>query len=364
MQGHTHLVKLLLEQPNGKSALGIYNDNFAPLHTTAWCGWVEILQVLVEDAGAEINAVKQGNFTPLFFAARQGKLEACRYLLEHGAAVTPVSDTTWSILHAALESTNEDLIGLILSHDPPIHFQNTNFLPPLSMAALKGLAHSVKILVEKGALVNGNEGGKDPLPYACRNGDLPTVEALLKSGANIEYSEPQCLTALEEAAKQGHDPVVQLLLSKGAQLRIRHNGATLLHILAHGGTESMLRLILEELDRHLINHQDDSGRTAIFYASERGADDRVAVLIAFGANVNTPRDSGATALHEACRGGHRAIVEQLIIAGANINARMTNDRGTPFYVAVQCGYRDLVEYLYEHSADVNMGLKDGTLIDD
>lgn len=344
------------------TALNIYNNNFSPLHTACYSGNdIPIIKQLL-DAGAEVEAAKVGNFTPLFFAARQSKLSVVKFLLEQcGAKVQPRSDETWSVLHAAIESKNEAVIEAILSHDPPINFRYHDGLTAISMAASKGLANTVQVLIQKGAIVNGNEGGKDPLPYAGESGDLATVEILLAHGADIEHSQYAGLNVLEGAAKNNHDAVVRRLLQKGAKLRIRDvNSTSLLHVLAFSGPDAMLRLILEELGTDLIDRKDSSGRTALFYAAEKGHDERVAILINFGADVNVVKNTSASPLHEACRGGHHSVVKRLIAAGANVNSRMVDDLGTPFYVAVQCGYKDLVELLYAHSADVDLGLKDST----
>lgn len=362
MLGQQDLVELLLQQPNGKAALKMYNNNFSPLHSASFRGYVPVMETLVA-AGADIDAAKTGNFTPLFFAARQGKLMAVEYFLNKGAKVYPTSHTTWSVLHAAIESKQEAVVEAIMSHHPPVNFCFQDGFPPITMAASKGLSNIVKILLQNGAIVNGNEGGGDPLPHAGQSGDLPTVEVLLTHGADVQHAAPTDLNALEYAAKADRDSIVRLLLRKGAKLRLRdNNNASLLHMLAYSGPDSMLRLILQELGTDLINQKDETGRTALFYAAENGHEARVATLIDFGADVNISMNTSASPLHEASRRGHCTVVKHLLSAGANVNARMTTDEGTSFYIAVQHGYKDLVELLFAHSADIDMGLKDGVFL--
>lgn len=57
---------------------------------------------------------------------------------------------------------------------------------------------------------------------AAGSGDLPTVQALLKRGANIEATAFDGLTPLDAAAKQGHLEILRYLVDAGASV----NGTT------------------------------------------------------------------------------------------------------------------------------------------
>ena len=61
--------------------------------------------------------------------------------------------------------------------------------------------------------------------------------------------------------------------------------------------------------------------------------DRVAALLAAGADVNETWTDGATALHLAAVGLDAAMVEQLVAAGANIHARVEGTAATPLHMA-------------------------------
>ena|SRR5579862_769955 len=57
---------------------------------------------------------------------------------------------------------------------------------------------------------------------AAGSGDLPTIQALLKKGANIEATAFDGLTPLDAAAKHGHLDVLKYLIDEGASV----NGTT------------------------------------------------------------------------------------------------------------------------------------------
>lgn len=71
---------IVLDGPNVKGRS--FGDT--PLHIVAIWGDLEAARVLVE-AGAEIDARGEHQFTPLHEAVSQGKIEVAEFLLKHGA---------------------------------------------------------------------------------------------------------------------------------------------------------------------------------------------------------------------------------------------------------------------------------------
>ena len=65
-------------------------------------------------------------------------------------------------------------------------------------------------------------------------------------------------------------------------------------------------------------------------------------------------------LHDACRRGHIEIVEYLVEHGANVNVS-DNDGITPLHDACRGGHKEIVEYLVEHGANVNVSDNDEQL---
>ena len=74
-------------------------------------------------------------------------------------------------------------------------------------------------------------------------------------------------------------------------------------------------------------------RDDLIAAVAKNDGERVAALLAAGANVNEARYEGVAALHLAAVGGDAAIVAQLLKAGANVHAAAEGTAATPLHMA-------------------------------
>ncbi len=90
----------------------------------------------------------------------------------------------------------------------------------------------------------------------------------------------------------------------------------------------------------------------LFFASQSGHTDIVAILLDHGADPNTILDFGS-ALQKAARGNHAEIVELLLKAGAEPNAQAGDKDQTPLHDAAERGALDAAKLLVAYGADVN-----------
>ncbi|XP_005995246.1 ankyrin repeat domain-containing protein 39 [Latimeria chalumnae] len=77
-----------------------------------------------------------------------------------------------------------------------------------------------------------------------------------------------------------------------------------------------------------------------------------------GTDPSKPDQSGYTALHYASRGGDYVICEILLLNGANSNAQ-TKGGATPLHRAAYCGHQNIVELLLSHGANPQITDEDG-----
>ena len=99
--------------------------------------------------------------------------------------------------------------------------------PPLIEAAREGDTKRIHDLVARGAdpnavVVTNTEW--TPLLHAIHKNRLVSVSALIDSGADPNRANPAGMTPLMFAAGYGHTPIVQLLLRRGANPRLRDRG--------------------------------------------------------------------------------------------------------------------------------------------
>ncbi len=67
-------------------------------------------------------------------------------------------------------------------------------------------------------------GNGDDLVEAAHTGNLSKVRALLKKETDVDHENSVGATALIIASQEGHEPIVQILLDKGAEVNVRENG--------------------------------------------------------------------------------------------------------------------------------------------
>jgi ankyrin repeat protein len=135
---------------------------------------------------------------------------------------------------------------------------------PLALAAERGHLETVTTLLRAGADPNDVPPSSrfSPLGLAANRGHERVVDALLLAGAdpNRRFSTPQS-DALLEATAAGHTDVVGRLLGAGAQVDTRNrDGFTPLMLAGQKGSEPMLTLLLAKGANPLL--QNRSGHKA------------------------------------------------------------------------------------------------------
>lgn len=159
----------------------------------------------------------------------------------------------------------------------------------LSSASL-GDSRQLAGLLERGIDPNTVDAqGNSLLILAAREGQLATVETLLKYRPRIDYRNQAGDSALMLAVLRGHEDVARALLGAGAAAN--HEGWAPLHYAAFEGREGILD-----------------------------------ALFAAGADVNASAPNKATALMLAARNGHIGVVRRLLaLPQTDLNA--LNDAG-------------------------------------
>ncbi len=208
-----------------------------------------------------------------------------------------------------------------------------------------------------GTLANAQS---DDLIAAAGRGDLPLVNARLKSGADVNDAKymPGPTTALMAASANGHLAVVQALLAAKADVNAKR---------ALGTKDGDTALTLAERNRHVEVVQallaakadvDAGGRPALYGATRVGDLYMVRVLLAAKPDLNWREPiTGETTLMHALSTGHWDVARLLVEAGANVNA-MTKAGATALtLVAGESSPRSLamVQALLAAHADVNGG---------
>jgi ankyrin repeat protein len=152
--------------------------------------------------------------------------------------------------------------------------------PWLMVAARESGPEVVKALMQARAKVNiKNQFGDTPIMLAALRGSLPIVKLLRQAGAEI--NQPGW-TALQYAALNGHNAVIEYLLSSGADLALTApNGVTPVMLAVHGKKPDTVKLLISYgFD---VNAKNDKGETALVWAKRQQSEELETILRQGGA---------------------------------------------------------------------------------
>lgn len=186
----------------------------------------------------------------------------------------------------------------------------------------------------KNFMNSGTEGkNEESLINAAKNGDLKLLESLLHQNVHIDVNmaDKDGKTALYWACFNGNLSMLHALLSKGAKTYILAKDEDTpahapLHAAVKEGHVAIVKLLTQ--DQMAINLIDSANHTLLHYAcfNLRSASysdtlkkriDIANRLISNGANLDAVNDYGNTALHLACQNRLIPIIQLLLDKGAN-----------------------------------------------
>ena len=166
-------------------------------------------------------------------------------------------------------------------------------------------ADKVGQLLQRGMDVNTSDRmGNTLLMLAARNGDIKTLDLLLRNRANILKKNKYMDTALMLASLQGCLQCVTALVQAGAE--INPDGWTPLIYAAFEGHAGIVRFLLTlDID---VDAQSDTGFTALMAASRHNHLEIVKILLEHDADSSLTNQDNVTALDMAIKAGHSVMV--------------------------------------------------------
>lgn len=284
---------------DGSSVMWVLEGGYTPLLFAARDGDLESAKVLLA-AGANANDVAASGASALVVALYSGNRALARFLLDNGASPN-AADAGYSAMHVAILLGDGEFVNALLDHgaNPNVELEKPTAArrasgdptlrpamvgaSPLWLAARLGQPQTMKALLAHGAdphfvkslgspwVIQAAESNGRPLPEPGRvtvlmaalstenrrrgpqagaqaesSADGPLIEAvrlMVDAGVDVNAADEDGDTALHRAARMRSNPVVQLLVEKGARLDVKNKFAEtpLMAALGTGLTAAQLR---------------------------------------------------------------------------------------------------------------------------
>ena len=183
---HENIVRMLLRrfQPDadaiGDVKLDFVSDvmcGVSALWVAAAVGHLNIVQLLVEQGGANVNHLSVTRSSPLRAAAYIGHVDIARYLIAHGADMGLVRDGNYTNLMLSAYREHRSLVEYFLDelHCDP-NEQDQDGRTPLHYAIDAGSVELVQVLLQRGAR-NSSQNEFSPVLWAALEARHDLVDA-------------------------------------------------------------------------------------------------------------------------------------------------------------------------------------------
>lgn len=254
-----------------------------PLLYAARDGRLEAAKILV-DAGAKLEIPDPNGITPLLMAISNNQIAAARFLIDRGANINMSDWYGRTPIWTAVEVRNMD-------EDNATFENGVDREPALDL---------IRSLLEKG----GN-------PNVRTKESIPIRRFMLRTTGTLEWVDFTGQTPFLRAAYAGDITVMRLLLKYGADPKIPTFGGTTA-LMAAAGVNWVVDQSYDEGQNNLldavklcyelglsVNDVNSMGITAVLGAANRGSDQIIEWLVSKGARLDVKDNEGRTALNWA-----------------------------------------------------------------
>ncbi|KAL9608478.1 MAG: hypothetical protein Q9167_006698 [Letrouitia subvulpina] len=233
-----------------------------PLHLAASKGYLDIIKILIRQAGVDINALDSKHRSPLRYAIDEDEKSVIEYLIQAEVEVnlpdvkhmTPL-EATWvnerldimhlllrhpkiepnvishfgagnTLLHKAVVTRNEDVMKVLLQDDriDPNKW-NKEGITPLHLAVIRNEARTWDFLLARADLRPNrrDKEGDTPLHFAVKRGKESSVRQLLGDmRVDIDALNKDFRTALEIAELRGNRRIINRIKAAQEKRRNQH----------------------------------------------------------------------------------------------------------------------------------------------
>nr|XP_056710881.1 transient receptor potential cation channel subfamily A member 1 [Euleptes europaea] len=393
-------VKLLLSRGANPNILN--SSLMAPLHLAVQYLHNEIVQILAEHSTTDVNLEGEGGNTPVLVACYKDNAEALKILIENGGKICKANSMGCMPVHAAAFSGAKPCMEILLkkgeelgySAENHINFINHGRCSPLHLAVQSGDLEMIKMCLEYGAqvdlkqndkctalhfaatqgateilklmmssykgeesIIDALDGNKETLLHRTALFDhYELAEYLISMGAKIDCVDVEGRTPLLLATSCASWKIVNLLLSKGANVELKdHLGRNFLHltVLHPGGLQHLNENFLQMKHiKDLVTDEDNEGCTPLHYACKQGVPLSVNNLLGLNVSIYSKSRDKKSPLHFAASYGRINTCQRLLRDMGDTRLLNEGDKKgmTPLHLAAQNGHEKVVQFLLKRGA--------------
>ncbi|KAI4160449.1 MAG: hypothetical protein LQ342_005682 [Letrouitia transgressa] len=210
-----------------------YGKSTVVAHAIGKAGF-DLLKAILESAPKAAAFRDSAHGWPLHQLVRLGHRDAVALLLGKEADPKALDEANRTPLGAAIEMRKYDVAEMIIKYTPGFEGTDEQVIHHADLHI-----PTLRFLIRHGADINAFRNGTTISKESVRKGSLETVEFLLESGAHMRVDKDSLLFfALS------NQPIFELLLSHGANIREFHHGKSLLDLAIDSeDTDAIIRLL-------------------------------------------------------------------------------------------------------------------------
>lgn len=345
-RGHIPMIQLLLDR--GANPLKGTIGYRLPIHFAAEEGRTDALRLFLQQPKVDPNARDTYGKAPIFYAANNGHEAIVKLLLEQkDIDPNPLTHDGFSPLAQSIFGDHVSIVELLLGRsDVNPNGANKSFnQTPLWMAASHKEGELVRIFLSRKDLDldAASRYGETALGRCARQGYEASLKMLIEAGANVNKPNEDGRTPLSNAAVEGKEKTLEILLSHpGIEMDLTDTeGQTALHCANERDQTKCIKMLLAHTPPAANDIPDKEGNTALHLAAAKGNKIAAKMLLKAGAargvegnkaGINMQNKQGNTPLALASVGGserHEAVVRLLLENGADAELS-DEDQETPF----------------------------------
>lgn len=380
-RGNTVLVELLLGQPVDREVRGENRTtllHLAPLARDTPVEWrIKLIDRLIE-MGFDLEASSYGGYSVLARAVYNRKEpQIIQHLIDKGADVNAATDRGATVIHVACYGNQAEIVKLLVKHGAAVDVADKSGKPPLRLVVGDSSDEAqqiVQTLLDAGAAVDvqtmaqlgwydvlvdalnddpeliAQPIGKTLLHTAASRGDMRMVRMLLEKGATLDGRDEGGMTAMHRAALSNRPEVVKFLLDKGANPNQVGKYQHALYSAAIAGSPVITKMLIDagaEVDKKTRYQY-----TALSQAASAGKLEVVKVLVEAGADVNRVTKNNQTAVTAAVDAGQLEVLKYLLANGGRLEG-FGDDYSPYLHDAATRDTPDMLAFLLELGLWVN-----------